>query len=72
MEEKMIVDWEIENKSPITELSRVNARPNREEIDSIELESEPIDRFNTRKNWEPTEEQENQLNEEPSLIRPRK
>ena len=57
MEEKKIVDWEIENKSPTTELSRVNARPTREEVDSIEIESEPVDRFNTRQNREPAEEQ---------------
>ena len=57
MEEKKIVDWEIENKSPTTELSRVNARPTREEVDSIEIESEPVDRFNTRQNRDLIEEQ---------------
>ena len=57
MEEKTIVDWEIENKSPTTESSRVKARPNREEVDLIEIEFEPVDQFNTRQNREPAEEQ---------------
>mgnify|MGYP000246955402 FL=1 len=57
MEEKTIVDWETENKSPTTESSRVDARSNREEVDSIEIECEPVDRFNTRQNRESTEEQ---------------
>ena len=57
MVEKTIVDWEIENKSPNTESSRTNALPNREEVDSIEIESEPVDRFNTRQNREPAKEQ---------------
>ena len=57
MRKHTIIDWEIENKSPTTESSRVDARPNRVEVDSIEIESELIDRFNTRQNQEPTEEQ---------------
>ena len=35
MEEKTIVDQEIENKSPTTESSRVEARPSRVEVVSI-------------------------------------
>ena len=50
MEEKTIVDWEIENKSPTTELSQGDAQPNRVEVDSIEIKSELADRFNTRQN----------------------
>ena len=57
MEEKTIVDWEIENKSPTTESSRVKARPNREEVDLIEIEGELVDRFNTRQNRDLIEEQ---------------
>ena len=57
MEEKKIVDWEIENKFPTTELNRVNAQPNRVEVDWIEIESEPLGRVNTQQNREPTEEQ---------------
>ena len=57
MEEKTIVDWEIENTSPTTESSRVNARPNLQEVNLIETKSEPVDRFNTQQNREPTEEQ---------------
>ena len=57
MEEKTIVDWETENKSPTTESSRVDARPNRVEVDSIEIESEPVGRMNTQQNREPTEKQ---------------
>ena len=57
MEEKKIVDQEIDNKSPTTESSRVNAQPNRQEVDLIGIESEPFDRFNTQQNREPTEEQ---------------
>ena len=37
MEDKTIVDWETENKSPTTEFTQVDARPNREEVDSIEI-----------------------------------
>ena len=57
MEEKTIVDWETENKSPTIELSRVDARLNRVEVDLIVIESEPAARLNTRQNWELTEEQ---------------
>ena len=57
MEAKTIVDWEIENKSPTTESSRVDAWPNRVEVDSIKRESEPVGRFNTQQNREPIEEQ---------------
>ena len=56
MEEKTIVDWEIENKSPTTKSSRVDAQPNREEVNSIKIESEPVNRFNTRQNREPAKE----------------
>ena len=56
MEEKTIVDWEIENKSPTTKSSRVDAPPNRREVNSIEIECEPFDRFNTRQNREPAKE----------------
>ena len=38
MEEKTIMDWEMENRSPVTDSSRVDARPNRLEVDSIEVE----------------------------------
>ena len=63
MEEKTIVNWEFENKYPNTESSRVDARPNQEEVDSIEIESKPVDRFNIRQNQEPTEgEQGNRPN----------
>ena len=57
MEETTIVDWEIENNYPTTESSWVDAKPNWVEVGSIEIESEPIDWLNTRKNREPTEEQ---------------
>ena len=57
MEEKTIIDWEIENKYPTTESSRVDNQTNSEEVDLIEIESEPVDRFNTQQNREPTEEQ---------------
>ena len=56
MEEKTIFDWEIENKSPTTKPSRVEARPNREEVDSNKIECEPVDRFNTRQNREQAED----------------
>mgnify|MGYP007007567630 CR=1 FL=1 len=57
MKEKTIVEWEIESKSPITELNRVDTRLNRVEGDSIEIESEPVGRMYTRQNREPTEEE---------------
>ena len=57
MEEKKIVDWEIENKSPTTRSRRVDARPDRVEVDSIEIKSGSLSRFNTRQNREPTEDQ---------------
>ena len=56
MEEKTIFDWEIENKSPTTKSSRVDAQPNREEVDLIEIKYEPVDRFNTRQNREQAED----------------
>ena len=56
MEEKTIVDWETENKSPTTESSRVDAQPNRVEVDLIEIEFEPVDKMNTWQNQEPIEE----------------
>ena len=37
MEEKTIVGWETENKFPTTESSPIDAEPNREEVDSIEI-----------------------------------
>ena len=46
VEEKKIVDWEIENKSSTTESSQVNAWPNQVEVDSLEVESNPVRRFN--------------------------
>ena len=55
MEEKTIVDWEIENKSP-TKSSWVDAWTNRVEVDSIEIEIEQVGQFNTRQNREPTKE----------------
>mgnify|MGYP000067078227 CR=1 FL=1 len=57
IEEKTIVNWEIENKTLVTKSSQVDARRNQEEIDSIEIESEPVGRLNTRQNREPTKEQ---------------
>ena len=57
MEEKTIINWEFDNKSSTTKSSWVDARPNREEVDSIEIKPDLVDRFKTRQNLEPTEEQ---------------
>ena len=57
MEEKAIVDWEMENRPPSTDLSRVSVRPNQTSVDSIEVESEPVGKLNTQKNREPIEEE---------------
>ena len=50
MEEKTMIDWENEKKSPTTKSSRVNARLDRVEDGSIEIEPVPVDRSNTWQN----------------------
>ena len=57
MEGKTTVNWETENKSPTAKSSQVDARPNRVEVDSTEIESEPVSRMNSRQNREPTQEE---------------
>ena len=72
MEEKTIVIWETKNKSPVTESSQVDARPNREEIDSIEIESKLVGWLNTQQIENQLKNKGNWTNEETKPNRTRK
>ena len=74
MEEKTIVDWETQSKSPTTKSSRVDARPNRVEVDSIEIESESVGRMNSQQNQGESSERGTEIDsieevkEEPTML----
>ena len=52
----MIVNWRLRIGSPITESGRVDAQPNEADLDSIEIEFVLVNRFNTHKDQETTDD----------------
>ena len=56
MDEKKIVDWEMENKPSTTNSNRVDDKPNQTPIDPIKVGYELVGRVDSRQSWGPIEE----------------
>ena len=57
MEENTIADWEMENRSPVVDSSRVDDQQNRTSVNSTEVRYESVGRVDSRQNQELAEEQ---------------